>query len=141
MKVVYDITDRRSFDNVKSYWLNEVRKHAPTNAVVMLVGNKCDMVEQRTVPFVVAEKFASENGISLFEVSAKSGINVEDAFIELASSMRERILLSKMGVGHCDSTDEDEISSGFHIDGIERKPPKYVQGNCCFSQKINGTFV
>lgn len=129
----------------------------------MLVGNKCDLLGQRKVEFASAEKFAADHGISLFEVSAKSGmsaseysidilnwpthhfvqgINVEDAFVEITSSMRERLLLSKMGVGHYyDSTDEEEISSGFHIDGVMGKP-KIQESSCCFSgnnTRINGT--
>jgi len=39
----------------------------------MLVGNKCDLLGQRKVEFAAAEKFAADHGISLFEVSAKSG--------------------------------------------------------------------
>uniref|UniRef100_A0A915IWS1 Uncharacterized protein n=1 Tax=Romanomermis culicivorax TaxID=13658 RepID=A0A915IWS1_ROMCU len=47
--IVYDITDSRSFENLKNYWLNEVRMHAPQNAVLMLVGNKCDLSDQTTI--------------------------------------------------------------------------------------------
>lgn len=131
--IVYDITDSRSFDNVRNYWMTEIRSHAPQNAVLMLVGNKCDMGAQRAVEFSTAEKFASELGISLFEVSAKTGINVDDAFLELASAMRERLLLSKMG-SYCESSDDDEFSSGFHVDGVIGKPKKSsnsTSSNCC----------
>ncbi|VDP12490.1 unnamed protein product [Soboliphyme baturini] len=82
--IVYDITSRKSFTNVKDYWLNEVRSNAPPTAVLMLVGNKCDLTADRKVQFDEAERFASEMNVSLFEVSAKTGINIDDAFQELA---------------------------------------------------------
>jgi len=66
--VVYDMSDARSFENVKNYWLNEIRTHAPHNAVIMLVGNKCDLSKQRSVPFDEAEQFAANRNLSLFEV-------------------------------------------------------------------------
>jgi len=160
--IVYDITDRRSFDNLKNYWLNEVRMHAPQNAVLMLVGNKCDMnangdpQQQRKVEFASAEKLASEMNISLFEVSAKTGINVEEAFTELARSMRERLQLWKMdrdlysddaasasAQNGGDSDAENELSTGFHVDGVIGHKPYHAgqQWSCCSGSGRNGTFV
>jgi len=156
--IVYDITDKRSFDNLKNYWLNEVRMHAPQNAVLMLVGNKCDLSEdeqhQRKVDFRTVEKLASELNVSLFEVSAKTGINVEEAFMELARNMRERLLLWKMDRDTCgeetaDSDAEQELASGFHVDGVigGRKlswpSHRLQQWSCCSGEggSKNGTFV
>lgn len=155
--IVYDITDKRSFDNLKNYWLNEVRMHAPQNAVLMLVGNKCDLSgdeqHQRKVEFRTAEKLASELNVSLFEVSAKTGINVEEAFMELARSMRERLLLWKMdrdvcGQEEADSDAEQELATGFHVDGVigGRKlswPSRGThQWSCCNGGgSKNGTFL
>lgn len=135
---VFDMTDKRSFENIKNYWLQEVRRHAPQNAVLMIVANKADLVDQRSVDFAEAEKFASELGISLYEVSAKTGINCEEAFLEMAAAMRERLLLSKMD-HYCDSSDSDEIASGFHVDGVIGQ--KSEQWSCCSGQSKNGTFV
>lgn len=46
--LVYDICDRKSFDDAKS-WLNEIEKYANPNIVKILVGNKADMNRSRTV--------------------------------------------------------------------------------------------
>ena len=46
--VCYDITDRESFNNVNN-WLTEIKKHAGANVVKFLVGNKCDMEDERVV--------------------------------------------------------------------------------------------
>jgi Ras-related protein Rab-1A len=46
--IVYDITDRESFDNVKQ-WLNEIDRYACENVNKLLVGNKCDLESKRQV--------------------------------------------------------------------------------------------
>jgi Ras-related protein Rab-1A len=44
--LVYDITEKETFNNIPN-WLDEVKKHAGSNAVRFLVGNKCDMESER----------------------------------------------------------------------------------------------
>lgn len=46
--LTYDITDRESFNNINS-WLSEIKKHAGANVVKFLIGNKCDLEEERVV--------------------------------------------------------------------------------------------
>jgi small GTP-binding protein len=46
--IVYDITDRESFDNVKQ-WLNEIDRYACENVNKLLVGNKSDLDSKRQV--------------------------------------------------------------------------------------------
>jgi GTPase SAR1 family protein len=76
-----------------------VRENAPPNAVIIIVGNKADVDEERQVDFDRAEKLAKRIGVSLFEVSAKTGINCDEAFQELAMAMRDRMLSS--GIFFC----------------------------------------
>jgi len=47
------------------------------------VGNKCDL--QGVVGYEHASKVAGKKGISLFEVSAKTDKNVEQAFVAMMS--------------------------------------------------------
>ncbi|VDK44790.1 unnamed protein product [Anisakis simplex] len=128
---VYDLTDERSFENLQSYWLKEIRSNAPSNAVLMLVGNKADLEDQRKVDFDRAEQLASRLGVSLYEVSAKTGINCEEAFQNLAAAMRDRLLVSNM---HSDSEDDDHLSSAFHVDGVSLPDKrKSIISSCCSS--------
>lgn len=80
--VVYDITKRQSFDNV-ARWVQELRAHADTSIVIMLIGNKADLVDLRAVPRDDAVEFAEEQGLFFSETSALSGDNVDAAFIRL----------------------------------------------------------
>mmetsp|Transcript_39 Transcript_39/g.105 ORF Transcript_39/g.105 Transcript_39/m.105 type:complete len:203 (-) Transcript_39:148-756(-) len=85
--VVFDVTDRNSFNNVK-YWLEEVAKYSPRGVVKLLVGNKCDLISKRVVTTEEAQEFASERGITFVETSARSAQNVEVAFDKLCQEMR-----------------------------------------------------
>ena len=59
--LVYDITNHDSFQNVGK-WLKELRDHADANAVIMLVGNKCDLHHLRTVDTEEAKEYAGRQG-------------------------------------------------------------------------------
>lgn len=47
---MYDVTDQESFNNVKQ-WLNEIDRYASENVNKLLVGNKCDLAENRVVSY------------------------------------------------------------------------------------------
>eukprot|EP01095_Lingulamoeba_sp_RSL-Kostka_P006577 TRINITY_DN2070_c1_g2_i2.p1 TRINITY_DN2070_c1_g2~~TRINITY_DN2070_c1_g2_i2.p1 ORF type:complete len:212 (-),score=59.27 TRINITY_DN2070_c1_g2_i2:93-728(-) len=77
--VVYDVTDKKSFTNVKS-WLGEIQRYASENVNKLIVGNKCDNVEERVVDYDEAEEFCKSIGVDYVETSAKQSINVEKMF-------------------------------------------------------------
>lgn len=68
-----------TFENVQR-WLKELRDHADSNIVIMLVGNKSDLRHLRAVPTEEAKAFAAENNLSFIETSALDASNVEGAF-------------------------------------------------------------
>ena len=80
--LVYDITDLESFENLNS-WLIEIEKNASKNVYKILVGNKCDMEDQRKVTVEQGKDFADKYGMEFFEISAKDSINIEEAFITM----------------------------------------------------------
>eukprot|EP00042_Codosiga_hollandica_P023889 m.97313 g.97313 ORF g.97313 m.97313 type:complete len:213 (-) comp51354_c0_seq2:237-875(-) len=77
--LVYDITKHLTYENVQR-WLTELRDHADSNIVIMLVGNKSDLRHLRAVPTEDAKSFAEKNGLSFIETSALDSTNVESAF-------------------------------------------------------------
>ncbi|UZJ51492.1 hypothetical protein CBS101457_000812 [Exobasidium rhododendri] len=77
--LVYDIAKHPTYVNV-SRWLKELRDHADSNIVIMLVGNKSDLRHLRAVPTEEAKSFAAENNLSFIETSALDASNVEQAF-------------------------------------------------------------
>ncbi|KAL2491096.1 Ras-related protein RABA2a [Abeliophyllum distichum] len=77
--LVYDVTKPTSFENV-SRWLKELRDHADSNIVIMLIGNKTDLKHLRAVATEDAQNFAEKEGLSFIETSALEATNVEKAF-------------------------------------------------------------
>ncbi len=62
------------------------------NVNKILIGNKCDMTEQRAVSHEEGEGLAKEYNIHFFETSAKQDINVEKAFITIATDVKNRLI-------------------------------------------------
>ncbi len=77
--LVYDVTDRNSFNHVPM-WLKEVEENAEKDCLIMLVGNKMDLQEHRTVFVRDGRSFARKNGLAFIETSALDATGVETAF-------------------------------------------------------------
>ena len=86
--LLYDITDKKSFDNVKT-WIEQIREEVSDKVSVILVGNKIDDVEGRKVKTEEGEKIAKEIGVSFFECSAKTGENIDMIFNEMVKKTVE----------------------------------------------------
>lgn len=88
--VVYDVTDRETYDGAKS-WVKELQRRGDQNIIVALAGNKADDEENRAVNKEEASAYAAENGLLFFETSAKSGQNVNEVFHALASKLPKHV--------------------------------------------------
>jgi small GTP-binding protein len=88
--VVYDISNRATFDNIKS-WVEDCKRLSPKTVLMVLVGNKIDLEERREVSYNEGSIFAQKNGMLFFECSAKTGNNVEQIFMESTREIYKRI--------------------------------------------------
>ncbi|XP_067939250.1 ras-related protein Rab-10-like [Watersipora subatra] len=88
--LVYDVTNQRSFENI-SKWLHNIDEHANEDVEKMLLGNKCDMEEKRQISTERAMMVAKQHTITFLETSAKTNVNVEEAFMKLAGTILEKM--------------------------------------------------
>jgi small GTP-binding protein len=85
---VCDVTNRESLEELK-YWIKSMESitgHIP----MVFIGNKSDLVEQAAVTRQDMEKIATTYGSPAVVASAKTGENVETAFMRLASLLTAR---------------------------------------------------
>lgn len=81
--IVFDLTNRRSFQNIKQ-WLVEVEEFSSLPTVQrLLVGNKADLTDRREVEEETAAQFAKELGIQYIETSVQEKSNIQEAFLRL----------------------------------------------------------
>jgi len=131
--LVYDITNRSSFEHIP-LWMMEARRHIePHRPVFALVGCKLDLVSsggRREVTREEARAFAEQNGMHHVETSAKTGANVEEAFHAVTQEVYTRIQTGE----HKVEDGWDGIKTGFQRPGgldfnlVEAEPAK---STCC----------
>lgn len=88
--LVYDVTRRDTFTHLQS-WLEDAKANANTALVIMLIGNKCDLDSKRQVSREEGEAFARRNGLVFMETSAKTALNVDDAFLQTATLIYDNV--------------------------------------------------
>lgn len=95
--LVYDITNRQSFNNVK-FWLNEIKTYTSENTSIILVGNKCDLdtsftdnISLREVAENEGKELANEYNLLFVESSAKNSHNIDNIFTILSNNIINKI--------------------------------------------------
>mmetsp|Transcript_65867 Transcript_65867/g.183526 ORF Transcript_65867/g.183526 Transcript_65867/m.183526 type:complete len:233 (-) Transcript_65867:118-816(-) len=97
--LVYDATNEESFANIRR-WSAQIAAHGAEDTNRLLVGNKADyQPSQLVVETSRGQALADEYGIPFFETSAKSGLNVEEAFIAIADDVRKRLQSKEITTG------------------------------------------
>jgi Ras-related protein Rab-1A len=84
--VVYDVTDKTSFENVKN-WMQEIDKFANDNVQILVVGNKADCEERRKVSKEQGEELAKMYNLHFMESSAKTGLKVDEIFTTISKEI------------------------------------------------------
>ena len=120
--VVYDITDRDSFEHVKN-WMADCDKFAKEGVLRILAGNKYDLNNIRKVGKDEAEELSNKYGIQYIEVSAKDNNNVEELFINTTE-----IFLSRNAL----SSNKGVVKESIGIDiNKEEKEMEKKKSTCC----------
>jgi Ras-related protein Rab-2A len=88
--VVYDISNRESFDNAQN-WIEDCKTQSPKTIFLVLVGNKCDLESSRQVNYDEGMQLANNYKMLFYETSAKTGLNINEIFNKSVESIAEKI--------------------------------------------------
>ncbi|MGH0177832.1 UNVERIFIED_CONTAM: hypothetical protein FKN15_075878 [Acipenser sinensis] len=117
--LTYDITNQESFNAVQD-WATQIKTYSWDNAQVILVGNKCDLEDDRVIPAEEGRRLSDELGFEFFEASAKDNINVKQVFERLVD-----VICEKMN----ESLDSDPTVMSNKTPTLNESPPP-SQGGC-----------
>ena len=101
--VAFDVSNRDSFDAVRTWYEELLERSEPYTGKqsIVIVGNKIDKSNARTVTYEEASALAKELGVEYYEASAKTGYNVRDIFQKMVLDINNKInnqeLLLKIG--------------------------------------------
>jgi small GTP-binding protein len=112
--VVYDITNSDSLNGAKN-WVQELKMRGDPDLIVAIVGNKIDMLAFRKITYEEVRGYAIENEILFYESSAKTNINIQEMFVDIA----KKIPVPEIT--------ENTLETRFKIE-----PKKVTNNYCCF---------
>ena len=97
--IVYDITKKESFDDIKTFWYDNIKENAEKYKVIGIVGNKYDLFDKEGVEIIddnVVKEFVDkiksdeDSKIISMNVSALNGYNIKMLFNDLVKQYLEK---------------------------------------------------
>ena len=123
--IVYAINNRNSYEHAEN-WLNDLKNQSNPNVRVFLIGNKCDLEDQRVVSKEEGESFKEQKKLDRFiETSAKTGKNARNVMVEAAKLLFKDYLKAKEDFNN---ENENDNKKG---DKLERKNNNKKGKKCC----------
>ena len=125
--MVYDITRKDSFEELKTYWSQQIKECSPEGIILAISANKSDLIEQEAVDEEEARNFGKELGAIFMNTSAKNTQGINSLFEEIAKKYTGSSTITikeEEGDAH-----EEEKKDVVRINSNEKKP-KNRRGFC-----------
>ena len=107
--LVYDITRKETFDNIKNYWYAQLRENSDKNIVIGVAGNKCDLYENEEVKEDEAREWAKEIGAVFELTSAQNNTGINDLFLNVGYKFLDPSFKPEIEIGNKeDKENKDE---------------------------------
>ena len=87
--LVYDITDKKSFNELKNYWYGQVKQNCGSDVIIAVAESKYDLYELRQVSNEEGEEFAKSIGSIFNSTSAKNDDGIKSLFENIAKKILE----------------------------------------------------
>ena len=84
--LMYDITNKKTYNDI-TQWIKDIREYKGEEFPMILIGNKCDLEDERAVTFEQGKELANNYGFEFMETSNKDGTNIEEAGISIINKV------------------------------------------------------
>ena len=123
--VVYDITRKGSFESIEK-WVNDLTSTADKKLTIVVIGNKCDLEDQRQITKEQGEEKANKLEVAFLETSAFSGENLDKAFEMMINEIYKKCHEEMLAEG-----DVDIIEGGQDINLARKNDNSEAKKKCC----------
>ena len=128
--LVYDISNKSSFDSIKNYWYKELKNNGLDNMIFNLVGNKYDLYETEQVKEDEAREYANSINAGFYLTSAKYNNNVEELFVESGRKFLQPDYQRKQ-LKSFNNDEENPVNMSHKLSKSKTKVKNKQQRQCC----------
>ena len=138
--LVYDVSERTSFEKIQNFYVKEIKNNCKDDVIILLIGNKADKEESRTVECEEGINLASEEKYEFKESSCLKNQNVAGAFEYLVETWNYRNQIKKEqnakkqnnNSGNNNNTTSSKDSENLVLGSKDEKQKnKKNKGGCC----------
>ena len=121
--IVYDVSDKKTFEHIKD-WIEDINKYTDSNPIKLIVGNKCDLVNEKQVTEEDKNLLKKQTGIDIIETSAKNSFKITEAMEMITKKLMERNIQGPQSPNGTVTQNEKGIS-------LEEAKKSNDENNCC----------
>ena len=125
--LVYDITSKKSFEELKNYWVNQVLETSMKKTLLCIIANKSDLINLEQVDEGEARNYAETINALFFVVSAKDSTSINEMFKEIAKKYS--------GANSVNIEDAADDENMFQIKKIRRGSVKVTKAQALKKEK------
>ena len=118
--VVYDITRKGSFESIDK-WVNDLTSAADKKITIVIIGNKCDLEDQRQITKEQGQEKATKLEVAFMETSAFSGENLDKAFEMMMTQVYKKCHEEMMAENDIEIEGGQDINLNKNVENTEKK--------------------
>ena len=130
--LVFDITRKGTFEELKNYWYREVRDNSPQDCIIAIAANKSDLYEYEEVSNEEGKQFAEKEKILYKQTSAAKGIGINELFEEIGAELLKPENIEDFDRKTSIAINSIKINSeSFNDSNNKSKSREEIKKNCC----------
>ena len=126
--IVFDITNKESFNSL-SHWIQDANNNSSEESIKILVGNKIDLENKRTITKQEIDEYINEHQILYNECSAKNGKGIIELFNRIAENLGEKKFAKSEDINIINNTYEDLKINESNCNTVIEKQEQFINDN------------